>query len=59
MTVAIAAGTLRTLHRMHRQLADLGDQLAAGPRAVAARTRQGQAAEARQAAATEIGRAHV
>jgi hypothetical protein len=53
MTVAVAAGTLRTLHRMHRQLADLQEQLAAGPRTVAARTRQVQAAEAKKAAAQE------
>ncbi|MBM4010725.1 MAG: phospholipase [Planctomycetes bacterium] len=53
MTVAVAAGVLRTLHRMHRQLADLADQLAAGPRAVAARTRQVQAAEAKKAAAAD------
>jgi len=53
MTAAVAAGTLRTLHRMHRQLADLKEQLAAGPRAVAARTKQVQAAEARRAAAQE------
>lgn len=53
MTVAAAAGTLRTLHRMRRQLADLGDQLAAGPRAVAARTGQVQAADAKKAAAAD------
>jgi predicted nucleic acid-binding Zn-ribbon protein len=35
MSVAIATGTLRTLHRMHRQLEDLGGRLAAGPRRVA------------------------
>ena len=53
MTVAVATGTLRTLHRMHRQLADLAEQLAAGPRAVAARTRQVQTAEAKKAAAAD------
>ena len=53
MTVAVAAGTLRTLHRMHRQLADLAEQLAAGPRAVAARTRLVQAVEAKKAAAAD------
>jgi len=53
MTVVVAAGTLRTLHRMHRQLADLAEQLAAGPRAVAARTRQVQAVEAKKAAAAD------
>jgi predicted nucleic acid-binding Zn-ribbon protein len=50
---AVATVTLRTLHRMHRQLADLAEQLAAGPRAVAARTRQVDAAEARKAAAAD------
>ena len=53
MTVAVATGTLRALHRMHRQLADLAEQLAAGPRAVAARTRQVQAADAKKAAAAD------
>jgi predicted nucleic acid-binding Zn-ribbon protein len=53
MTAAVTAGTLRTLHRMHRQLDDLKEQLDAGPRAVAARTKQVQAAEARRAAAQE------
>lgn len=58
MTVAVAAGTLRTLHRMHRQLADLAEQLAAGPRTVAIRTKQVQAAEAKKtAAADEIKKA--
>jgi predicted nucleic acid-binding Zn-ribbon protein len=50
---AVATVTLRTLHRMHRQLADLAEQLAAGPRAVVARTRQVEAAEARKAAAAD------
>lgn len=50
---AVATFTLRTLHRMHRQLADLAEQLAAGPRAVAARTRQVEAAETRKAAAAD------
>ena len=53
MTVVVASGTLRTLHRMHRQLADLAEQLAAGPRAVATRTRQVQAAEAKRATAAD------
>ncbi|MCE9630790.1 MAG: phospholipase [Planctomycetia bacterium] len=53
MAVAVAAGTLRTLHRMHQQLADLAEQLAAGPRAVAARTKQVQAADAKKAAAQD------
>lgn len=46
MAVAATAATLRTLHRMHRQLADLQEQLSAGPRQVAARTKRLQAAEA-------------
>jgi predicted nucleic acid-binding Zn-ribbon protein len=53
MAVAVATTTLRTLHRIHRQLADLGEQLAAGPRQVAARTRQVELAEAARAAAQE------
>jgi predicted nucleic acid-binding Zn-ribbon protein len=53
MSAAVAAGILRTLHRMHRQLADLTEQLAAGPRTVAVRTKQVQAAEAKRAAAQE------
>ncbi len=35
MSVAVATGTLRTLHRMHRQLEDLTGRLAAGPRRLA------------------------
>jgi predicted nucleic acid-binding Zn-ribbon protein len=53
MAVAVVTETLRTLHRIHRQLADLADQLAAGPRAVAARTRQVEAAEAKKTAAQD------
>jgi uncharacterized protein len=53
MPVAVAAGTLRTLHRMHQQLADLTERLAAGPRAIAARTKLVQAAEAKKAAAQD------
>jgi predicted nucleic acid-binding Zn-ribbon protein len=53
MAVAVVTETLRTLHRIHRQLADLADQLAAGPRAVAVRTRQVEAAEAKKAAAQD------
>ena len=53
MAVAATAGMLRTLHRMHRQLADLAEQLLAGPRAVTARNRQVQAAEGKKAAAAE------
>ena len=56
----VATVTLRTLHRMHRQLADLAEQLAAGPRAVAARTRQVETAEARKAtAADEVKKARL
>jgi predicted nucleic acid-binding Zn-ribbon protein len=53
MALAVSADALRTLHRLHRQLADLRDQLAAGPRQLAARTKQLAAAEAAQAAALE------
>jgi predicted nucleic acid-binding Zn-ribbon protein len=53
MAVAVVTTTFRTLHRMHRQLADLADQLAAGPRQVAARTKLVQAAEAKKAAAQD------
>ncbi|MCX7412693.1 MAG: phospholipase [Planctomycetia bacterium] len=50
MSLAVSADSLRTLHRLHRQLADLRDQLSAGPRQLVARTKQLQAAEATQAA---------
>jgi predicted nucleic acid-binding Zn-ribbon protein len=53
MSAAVASGTLRTLHRMHRQLADLTEQLAAGPRTVAVRTKNVQTAEAKRTAAQE------
>ncbi len=53
MTTTIASATLRTLHRMHRQLADLAEQLAAGPRSVAVRGKQVQAAEAKKATAAD------
>jgi len=53
MALAVSADALRTLHRLHRQLADLRDQLAAGPRQIAARTKQLQAAEAGHVAAQE------
>ena len=53
MTVAIATGTLRTLHRMHRQLEDLRDRLEAGPRRVAALATGVRAAEARRDASKE------
>ncbi|MEI6240820.1 MAG: phospholipase [Planctomycetia bacterium] len=50
MALAVTADALRTLHRLHRQLADLHDQLTAGPRQIAARTKQLEAAEAAHAA---------
>ncbi len=53
MTSTVSVVSLRTLHRIHRQLADLQDQLAAGPRQVAARTRQLEAAEAGKASAQD------
>lgn len=53
MAVAAPTATLRTLHRIHRQLADLEEQLAAGPRLVAARSAEVSAAEARRTAAQD------
>ncbi|MGI9178066.1 MAG: zinc ribbon domain-containing protein, partial [Pirellulales bacterium] len=53
MSAALASGTLRTLHRMHRQLADLTEQLAAGPRTVAIRTKNVQTAEAKRVTAQD------
>jgi len=53
MAVAVTAGMLRTLHRMHRQLEDLRDRLEAGPRRVAALSSGVQAAEARRDAAKD------
>ena len=53
MPVALSSATLRTLHRIHRQLADLEDQLSAGPRLVAARTAEVAAAEARRTTAQD------
>ena len=53
MTVALATGTLRTLHRMHRQLEDLRGRLAAGPRRIAALTAAVQEAESRRDAAKD------
>ena len=50
MAHAVTADSLRTLHRLHRQLADLRDRLAAGPRQLAVRTKQLQVAEAAHAA---------
>lgn len=53
MSTAVSTETLRTLHRIHRQLADLDDQLAGGPRQLAARTKAVEAAESRKAAAQD------
>ncbi|MFM9026197.1 MAG: zinc ribbon domain-containing protein [Planctomycetaceae bacterium] len=53
MTVAAPTATLRTLHRIHRQLDDLGGQLAAGPRLVAANAARVAAAEAKRTAAQD------
>jgi predicted nucleic acid-binding Zn-ribbon protein len=53
MTVAVATGTLRTLHRMHRQLEDLQGRLDGGPRRVAALTAAVKAAEAGRDAAQQ------
>ena len=53
MSVVVATGTLRTLHRMHRQLEDLRGRLAAGPRRIAVLTAAVTAAEARREAAIE------
>lgn len=53
MPVAIATGTLRTLHRMHRQLEDLRGRLAAGPRRVAALAAAVRDAESQRDAAKE------
>lgn len=46
MPVVTASETLRTLHRIHRQLEDLRGRIAAGPRQIAAQTKQLEAAEA-------------
>ncbi len=54
MIAAIATGTLRTLHRMHRQLEDLRGRLAAGPRRVAVLTAAVQEAESRRDAAKGV-----
>jgi predicted nucleic acid-binding Zn-ribbon protein len=53
MSVAAATETFRTLHRIHRQLADLHDRIAAGPRQVVAHTRQLELAEAKRAEVQE------
>jgi predicted nucleic acid-binding Zn-ribbon protein len=53
MTVAIAIDTLRTLHRMHRQLEDLQGRLDGGPRRVAVLTKAVSTAEAARDSAKE------
>ncbi len=53
MTVAVAIGTLRTLHRMHRQLEDLQGRLDGGPRRVAALAAAVRAAESARDAAKD------
>jgi len=53
MAVAVTAGMLRTLHRMHRQLEELQGRLEAGPHRVAALSSGVQAAEARRDAAKD------
>ena len=50
MAIAVTAETLGTLHRMHRQLEDLREQLAKGPRLIAVRSKQLESAEARHLA---------
>jgi len=60
MPVALTTDTLRTLHRMLRQLEDLRGQLAAGPRRVAAIEAAVRGAEAsRDAAQGELKQARV
>lgn len=51
MADATSSETLRTLHRIHRQLEDLRGRIAAGPRLVAAATKQLETAEAGRIAA--------
>ena len=53
MSAAAPTATLRTLHRIHRQLADLEGQIAAGPRLVAARTAALTAAETQRTTAQD------
>jgi predicted nucleic acid-binding Zn-ribbon protein len=53
MAVALPTVTLRSLHRIHRQLADLEGRIAAGPRLVAARTAALTAAETQRTAAQD------
>jgi len=53
MSVTAVTETLRTLHRIHRQLEDLADRLEAGPRQVAARSALLAKAEGERAAAQD------
>lgn len=53
MALAVSADAVRTLHRMHRQLEDLRSRLAAGPRAIDARSRNVEAITARLGALQE------
>jgi len=53
MPTAAITETMRTLHRIHRQLADVRDRNNAGPRQIATHTAQVTAAEAARAAAQE------
>jgi len=53
MALAVTADAVRTLHRMHRQLEDLRSRLAAGPRAIDARSRNADAITARLVALQE------
>ena len=49
MAIAVTADAVRTLHRMHRQLEDLRNRLAAGPRSIEARNRGLESASAKLA----------
>jgi predicted nucleic acid-binding Zn-ribbon protein len=53
MSTAVSTETLRTLHRIHRQLADLDDRLAGGPRQLAIRTKAVDMAEERKVTAQD------
>jgi predicted CXXCH cytochrome family protein len=53
MTAAFATDRVRTLHRIHRQLADLRERLAAGPRRIALLTRQLEEARGKRSAVGE------
>ncbi len=53
MTVAVAIETLRTLHRMHRQLEDLQERLDAGPLRLAALTAAVRTAESNRESAQQ------